>query len=1151
MDFKSQNELWPLINNYMNITSIVNNQIGSFNHFIEHDIQDILLSTEPIVLDLYRANPFDHQGHDQDQDQGYTTEINQSINQRYTVKFGPGVYISKPSVTEFETGEVMDISPNEALIRNITYSSPIHTDVVVQIEHRDSITGNWVLLSETKTIEYLCRIPMMIGAERSTGAEKDAGGYFILKGTDSGSEKVVISQERQANNLIYAFKDRDKKAFSVEVRSQTKMYEFMSTASCFLDSDNRIKVTIQGIKTEIPLVCVFKALGLQGSVTKYLSTVFGLSHVNKWLYKSLEEESIFLDQNYSLAYIGSKANIRDSNLNMEYIGYAKEVLNSTFLKHLNIVQQDLSDRKIYFLGLMVQKLIMLASGQIDEDDRDHYANRRMDTTGVLCSQLFYELMRVMRNDTMKKLRFQLDKDHRTFSVKNALNTDIITDGFIYSLGTGNWALKGVVASRTGVSQALTRLAYSGTVSHLRRVNTPMSRTSKQTGPRMLHNTQFGYFCPAESPEGSGCGLVKALALSCEPSMSYNSLNSKLLGLLYAEIEFNVPKNNDNKKDSEEDLIEFFFNGTILGLVEYHFVEKARKIVKDFKKSSISNKFVSFAYSSDQLDLRKRTVHIFTDGGRVTRPMLTFDATGRELLLKKKDVLKEWSVLLSEGLIEYIDCRESETSMFLMTFEEFDHENSLNTYTHSEIHPALILGSSASRIPFSHHNSSPRNSYGSGMTKQAIGQYIHDHTDRMDSMANTMWYPQKPIACTKTMPWYKGNELTAGVNVIVAIAIYTGYNQEDSIIMSKSAIDRGLFRSTYTRTYSSTEEDARQKFEIPDPKDTIAIQTGSYSKLGSDGVIEPGTFVSANDILIGKTGVLQRSNDPSMKKRDLSVSMKTNDSGIVDKVVVTETIGDLGRSKSVKVRVRNIRTPQMGDKFSATSSQKGTVGMIYNQEDMPFTQDGIVPDIIINPHAIPSRMTIGQLLECLISKVGALDGSTQDATVFNPITVEEIGAELQKYGYQKHGTERFTHGHTGKHMDALIFVGPTFYMRLKHMVADKVHQRSKGALNQLTRQPLSGKKFGGGLRMGEMERDVGLISGLSAFLRDRLFVNSDLYRVHVCESCGLFVPTDASICQRCSQKGIESRIAQVFLPYACKLLFQELQTILITPRLQLE
>lgn len=364
-----------------------------------------------------------------------------------------------------------------------------------------------------------------------------------------------------------------------------------------------------------------------------------------------------------------------------------------------------------------------------------------------------------------------------------------------------------------------------------------------------------------------------------------------------------------------------------------------------------------------------------------------------------------------------------------------------------------------------------------MGKQAMGIYVTNYQVRMDTLANILYYPQKPLATTRSMEYLRFRELPAGQNAIVAILCYSGYNQEDSVIMNQSSIDRGLFRSVYFRTYMDQEKKigmtTMEEFEKPTREHVLRLRHGTYEKLDDDGLIAPGTRVSGDDIIIGKTKPIpvdstemgQRTGSHS--KLDASTPLRSTETGIVDQVMLTTNHEGV---KFVKVRVRSTRVPQMGDKFASRHGQKGTIGITYRQEDMPFTCEGITPDIIINPHAIPSRMTIGHLVECLLSKVSTLEGSEGDATPFTDVTVEAISEALKKHNYQQRGFEVMYNGHTGRKLAAQVFLGPTYYQRLKHMVDDKIHSRARGPVQILTRQPVEGRSRDGGLRFGEMERD---------------------------------------------------------------------------------
>jgi DNA-directed RNA polymerase II subunit RPB2 len=441
-----------------------------------------------------------------------------------------------------------------------------------------------------------------------------------------------------------------------------------------------------------------------------------------------------------------------------------------------------------------------------------------------------------------------------------------------------------------------------------------------------------------------------------------------------------------------------------------------------------------------------------------------------------------------------------------------------------------------------------------MGKQAMGIYVTNYQFRMDTLAYVLYYPQKPLVTTRAMEHLHFRQLPAGINAIVAISCYSGYNQEDSVIMNQSSIDRGFFRSLFFRSYRDEEKKmgtlVKEDFGRPDRGSTMGMRHGSYDKLDDDGLAPPGTRVSGEDVIIGKTTPISQDEAQGQSsrytRRDHSISLRHSETGMVDQVLLTTNADGL---RFVKVRVRSVRIPQIGDKFSSRHGQKGTVGMTYTQEDMPWTIEGVTPDIIVNPHAIPSRMTIGQLIECIMGKVAAHMGKEGDATPFTDVTVDNISKALHKCGYQMRGFERMYNGHTGRPLTAMIFLGPTYYQRLKHMVDDKIHSRGRGPVQILTRQPAEGRSRDGGLRFGEMERDCMIAHGAAHFLKERLFDQSDAYRVHVCEVCGLIaianLKKNSFECRGCKNK---TDIVQVYIPYACKLLFQELMSMAIAPRM---
>ena len=439
-----------------------------------------------------------------------------------------------------------------------------------------------------------------------------------------------------------------------------------------------------------------------------------------------------------------------------------------------------------------------------------------------------------------------------------------------------------------------------------------------------------------------------------------------------------------------------------------------------------------------------------------------------------------------------------------------------------------------------------------MGKQAIGIHTSNFNNRFDTFSHILYTPQKPLVGNRIMEHINCDKLPNGTNVIVAIATYSGYNQEDSIIFNQSAIERGLFSSTFYRTYKEEEKKNQlsgeeDKFCKPNTSSLLYPKPCNYSILGSDGFVPKDTYVTDGDIIIGKTIPIK--NNSNFKYRDSSVSIRYSEEGYIDENFISTNADGYN---FCKVRIRSIRIPMIGDKFSSRHGQKGTVGMVYPQEDMPFTKEGITPDIIINPHAIPSRMTIAQLVECILGKTCCILGCIGDGTAFNKISVSSISRVLESQGFNGCGNEILYNGFNGEQMKTSIFMGPTYYQKLKHMSRDKVHSRAGGPVVSMTRQPAEGRSSHGGLRFGEMERDCMIAHGSSYFLKERLLDVSDKYGVYICKECGL-IATANSInqlyeCKKCNNYG---DFAKCYIPYACKLLFQELQTMSIYPRIKLE
>ncbi|KAM0449582.1 hypothetical protein ACHAPV_000889 [Trichoderma viride] len=1228
-------DCWTVISSFFETKGLVSQQTDSFDEFTQTTIQDLVNEYSTITLD--QPNP--------PSPPGRTIAL-----RRYEIKFG-SVMVSRPTISETD-GTVTSLLPYECRDRNLTYASPLYIKITKKVsaaverevplhemddaqqeqyaktgenptkleweEEENGEDDNIGKSDDWKDMVFVGKLPIMVKSKICHLSREqddslflvnecpyDQGGYFVI----NGSEKVLIAQERSAANIVQVFKKAQPSAYTytAEIRSALeKGSRLISSMMLKLygkgDSarggfGQTIHTTLPFVKSDLPVAIVFRALGVVSDedILNHICYDRNDSQMLEMLRPCIEEAFCVQDREVALDFIGKRGNRDQAGLGREKrVRVAKDILQKETLPHISQTEGS-ETRKAFFLGYMVHKLLQCALGRREPDDRDHFGKKRLDLAGPLLAKLFRGIMRRMNTELANYLR-RCVEGNRHFNLAVGIKPGTLSNGLKYSLATGNWGdQKKAMSSTAGVSQVLNRYTFASTLSHLRRTNTPIGRDGKLAKPRQLHNTHWGLVCPAETPEGQACGLVKNLSLMC-----YVSVGSPSEPL----IEFMINRGMEVVEEYEPlrypHATKIFVNGVWVGIHQdpKHLVNQ----VLDTRRKSYLQYEVSLIR-----EIRDQEFKIFSDAGRVMRPVFTVQQeddpeTGinKGHLVLTKDLVNRlakeqaeppedpsmklgWEGLIRAGAVEYLDAEEEETSMICMTPEDLelyrlqkagistdedigdDPNKRLKTktnptthmYTHCEIHPSMILGICASIIPFPDHNQSPRNTYQSAMGKQAMGFFLTNYSRRMDTMANILYYPQKPLGTTRSMEFLKFRELPAGQNAIVAIACYSGYNQEDSVIMNQSSIDRGLFRSLFFRSYSDQEKKVglnyTEVFEKPFHQNTLRMKHGTYDKLDEDGIVAPGVRVSGEDIIIGKTAPIDAETQDlgtrttQHQRRDISTPLRSTENGIVDQVIVTVNADNV---KYVKVRVRTTKIPQIGDKFASRHGQKGTIGVTYRQEDMPFTREGLVPDIIINPHAIPSRMTIAHLIECLLSKVSTLEGMEGDATPFTDVTVDSVSELLRKHGYQSRGFEIMYNGHTGRKLRAQVFFGPTYYQRLRHMVDDKIHARARGPVQIMTRQPVEGRARDGGLRFGEMERDCMIAHGAASFLKERLFEVSDAFRVHICEICGLMTPIanlskQSFECRPCKNK---TKIAQIHIPYAAKLLFQELQSMNIAARM---
>ncbi len=1030
-------------------------------------------------------------------------EIQRTLeNEEFEITLGK-IEVGKPKIIEAD-GSSSFILPYEARLRNLTYTAPITMELTVKKD--DQVDSQIVEIG---------KIPIMVKSKvcNNYGMSKeeliqnyndpmDFGGYFII----NGNERVMIMAEDLAENQPFIETD-SKGKLSLRLFSLKGTYRIPATIS--ENKEGIFEVSFSRFR-DLPAVVILKALGLtkESEISKYIGKETDSVIVNLYEYVDIANAE---DAMMKLAEI---TNLQGTK--KEILDRVKSRIDSYLFPHIGQKKEDRMKKAVTMCKLIKQYLIAKENPKL-RTDKDHYANKRVRLSGDLLASLFRVNLGILVRDIQYSLQ-KSSKRKKFYSIKTIAKSTLFSHRVESAIATGSWT-----GERSGVTQNMSKTNYLDSISQLQRVSSMLPSDQENFMARTLHPTHYGRFCPIETPEGTEIGLRKNLSILCRISTRVEMNQEKFMKDLEL---FGLDKNGDKK-------FEVFFNGIYVGSIDNP-DEFTKKIIEKRRAGELPI----------QLNVRNdsnfQNVSISTEPGRALRPLIVVENGGSKLkdehLVALEQGQMNWELLIKEGIIEYLDAAEEENALVALYKEDITPK-----HTHLEIDAIDVLGVVTSILPYANHNSCAKLIKGSKGYKQALGIYAANYHCRLDTDVSILQYPQKPIVRSfiydtlKTYP--------AGQNLVVAVMTYDGYNMEDAIVLNKGSIDRGMGRSFYYRPYSAIEMNyaggLKDEIIIPE-KDASGYKTeASYRYLEDDGVVYPEAEINEGEVMIGKVSppkFLSEAREISVRaKKESSVSMRQEEKGVVDSVFITE---DYEGNKIIQIKTRDLRIPEIGDKFAAPSGQKGVVGIIVPEIDVPFTSRGVKPDIIFNPHSLPSRMTVGYLLELLAGKVGCLRGKIIDGTPFSGESKEHLEKQLKEFGFRYDGKETMYNGITGKRIEAKIFIGNLYYLKLKHMVGNKLHGRASGKITLLTRQPVEGRSRGGALRLGEMEQQALVAHGASLLLKERY--DSDKVVLPICLKCGAVGIDDnirgKTFCPLCNSDDVEP----VEVSYAFKLLLEELQ-----------
>ncbi|WOL00513.1 hypothetical protein Cni_G09226 [Canna indica] len=1122
---------------FLNDRGLIDHQISSYNNFVEHGLQDLINSLGEVVVEP-----------------GYDPSKKGAGQWRHaSISFGT-IRLEKPEFWP-ERDDVEESSlkllPKHARLQNMTYSSKLKVEVRVQVyiqEKSDKAkTGKDIfvqkrVLNDEKREIVIGRLPVMVRSNlcwlntlEKSDCIFDHGGYFLIK----GMEKTFIAQEQRCLTRLWV---TDKPVPTISYLSEIKRKRiYMKLVEAPKDEGfhGGKVISFFFLYATMPVWVMFFALG--ASSDKEVFEMIDLEDCDAGLSNIILATIKCADEEFEGFRSGDKAREHVNRMVKNSKFPPSESFDEYVSKYLfpNITRHR---EKALFLGYMVKCLLLSCSGKRKCDNKDDFRNKRLDLVGELLARELRAHIRHAERRMVKSMQRDLYGDRDLQLIERYLDASIITNGLNRAFSTGAWTHPYRKTERlSGIVATLRRTNPLQMICDMRKTRQQVAYAGKAGDARYPNPSFWGKLCFLSTTDGENCGLVKNLAVTAIVSSKVlESIVDKLIAC-------GMEKLDEISLLSLSKMYKVFLNGDWVGVCSdmSSFADRFRCM----RRAKLIHPQVEI-----KRDKHQKEVRVFTDAGRIMRPLLVVENLKKIRMLKGG--VHTFQSLLDQEIIEFIGVEEEEdcqTAWGIKYLFEVNEAGSAPKYTHCELDPSFLLGLSCGIIPFANHNFARRVLYQAEKhSHQAIGFSTVNPNIRVDTLSHQLYYPQKPLFRTviaeclgRADPSIGRKDSIArpeyfnGQNAIVAVNVHQGFNQEDSLVMNRSSLERGMFRTEHFRSYKAEVENKEftKRVKLKEKVDfgKTDSKKGRVDSLDDDGFPYVGASLQCGDIVIGKV---------AESGEDHSIKLKHTEKGMVQKVLLSAN--DEGKNFAV-VTLRQIRSPCLGDKFSSMHGQKGVVGFLESQENFPFTRQGIVPDIVINPHAFPTRQTPGQLLEAALGKGIACEGSTRYATPFSTTSVDDITNQLHRSGFSRWGSERVLNGRTGEMMRSMIFIGPTFYQRLIHMAEDKVKFRNTGPVHPLTRQPVADRKRFGGVKFGEMERDCLLAHGAAANLHERLFMLSDFSQMHICQKCQRAanvilraVPGGKKIrgpyCPFC-QSG--ENIVLINVPYGAKLLYQEL------------